>query len=215
MTAAIIILIGGSLSVIGVYIAARQAMKDSVELDKKNEKIIGLTEENARLGKEALDQITGGTSWAYLRSGLDTLHGIMNQPSIWTINVVGDIPLYDVTVSISEIIHVSSLPTKAHNMKTILSKEVGTVTSSLYPEQIGLITLPSDKNKVEFLARIKARNGEIIQHIIFMKMKDNYWRIAEKIFRYKPESNGRFKKEILKERIDIDFPQKDIEWVEI
>jgi hypothetical protein len=208
---ATIIFIGGLFSLVGAFYAARQAIKDSENLDKKNEKIIELTEENARLSKQALDQITGGTSWAYIRSGLDTLHGIMDQPSIWTINVVGEIPLYDVSVTISEITHDT---TKAYHLTSILVKELGTVSPSLNPEHIGMITLPKSKTMIEFQVRIKARNGEITQHIILVKKKDGHWTKAEKIFRYKPAGKGGFKKEMLSERISDDFPDKEhIEWI--
>ncbi|HEV8512452.1 MAG TPA: hypothetical protein VGQ59_04220 [Cyclobacteriaceae bacterium] len=216
MTAAIIIFIGGLLSVLGVFIAARQAINDSEELDKKNKKIIELTEENARLSKQALDQITGGTSWAYVKSGLDFLHGIVDQPSIWTINVVGEIPLYDVSVVISEISHDNTLPTKSYKLTPILSKEFGTVTPSLHPDHVGLITLPKNKKRTEFQVKIKARNGEITQHIIFIKKDDGHWTKAEKVFRYRPTDKGGFKKEVLSEKINDDFPDKQhVLWIEI
>ena len=215
LTSATIILIGGILGVLGVFLAAQQAIKDKAELDEKNKKIIGLTEENSRLSKQALDLITGGNSWAFIKCGLETSQGIIDQQAIWNINLVGNIPLYDVSLSIFEVIHDHSLPTEAYDLVPILSKEVGTVTPSLHPDNIGLITLSKNKDKIEFLAKIKARNGEITQHIILMKKKDGYWSLAQKIFRYIPGNNWGFKKEILDERINEDFPERNIEWIEL
>ncbi|NOT73738.1 MAG: hypothetical protein HOP08_02335 [Cyclobacteriaceae bacterium] len=216
LIAATIIFIGGLFSVVGAFLAARQAINDGKELDSRNGQIIELTKENAKLSKQALDQITGGKSWAFIRSGLETEKGIMNQESLWTINLVGDIPLYDVSLTLYKIKHDNTLPTKAHNLITVLSKHLGTITPSLHQDNIGLLTLHGDKGKIEFLVKIKARNGEITQHIILLQKEGKYWTKAEKVFRYKPADNGGFSKEVLMQKIDEDFPDKDhIEWIEL
>lgn len=216
LIAATIIFIGGLFSVIGAFLAARQAINDGKELDSKNGQIIELTKENAKLSKQALDQITGGNSWAFIKSGLETADGIMNQESIWTINLVGDIPLYDVSLTLYEVKHNKTLPNKTRELNNVLAKHFGTITPSLHPDKIGLLNLQSDNGKIEFLVKIKARNGEITQHIILLQKQDKFWAKAEKVCRYKPADNGGFRKEELKHKIDDDFPDKDqIKWIEL
>jgi uncharacterized membrane protein YecN with MAPEG domain len=138
MVAAILIGIGGLLGVIGAFIAARQAIRDGEELDRKNQRIAELSIENTKLTRDALDQITGGKSFGYIRSGLDTLNGIGSQ-SLWFIHVRGNILLYDVSIEVSEISHHTS-PPNSYGMRGIITKHLGTVVPSLFPEQIGLIT---------------------------------------------------------------------------
>jgi hypothetical protein len=155
MIAAILIGVGGLLGVIGAFIAARQAIRDGEELDRKNQQIVELSMENTKLTRNALDQITGGKSFAYIRSGLDTLNGIVNQQSLWSIHIQGNIPLYDVSVEITRVLHHPG-PPNSYEMQSIITKHLGTVVPSLFPEQIGLIDLSHFGKKVEFLVRIKA-----------------------------------------------------------
>jgi len=215
LLAAIIILIGGITTAFGVFLAARQAIKDGNELNQKNEEIARLSQENAQLSKQALDQITGGSSWAFIKSGLEGVKGLPNQSAIWTINIVGEIPIYDVSLTVYEVTLERTSPTKAYDLKTILSKNLGTITPSLQPDQIGIINLPKQKKRADLLVKIKARNGEITQHIILIQEKESYWSFAEKIFRYKPQDDGSFSREILRERINEGFPESEIEWLDM
>lgn len=214
LTAAIIIFIGGLLTAFGVFLAAKQAIKDSKELDEKNKKIIELTQENANLAKQSLDQITGGTSWAYIKSGLETIDGIPSTPSIWGIIVVGEIPLYDVSITISKITHNTPINNvTSYTLEPFFQKDLGTVTPSLSPESIGIIKL-SGTNKIEYLVKIKARNGEIVQHIVLVKKQDNYWTTSQKVYRRKL-SKGVSRRELLNESTRKDFPKQNIEWIDI
>lgn len=209
----ILMISGGILSLIGAYVASIESSNDKDELIKQDKEIIALTKENSRLSKEALNQITGGDSWGYLVSGLHTIKGIPNQSFGFSFNLVGELPLYDVTINIYDIEFNNNQPTKSQTLKTIFSKEVGTLTKSLYSDILGILNLPN-KERVDYLMKLRARNGEITQHWIFMKKKDNYWAVATKVYRFRSNHNGGFSKENLMEKIDDDFPIKNIEWIE-
>ena len=105
--------------------------------------------------------------------------------------------------------------TKSYDLKTVISSNLGTVTPSLHPAQIGILKLPKDKKKLNLLVKIKARNGEITQHIILIKQEKDYWNFAEKILRYKPQQDGGFKREVLRERINQGFPESEIKWLDM
>jgi len=212
--AAFLIFLGGLISAVGALIAAKEAIDDKLAIEKKNEEIITLTKENAKLSKEALDQITGGESWTYLTIGVRTTKGIPNEFGI-SCNVVGSNPLYDVTIEISELTHKTNLPTNSTELKSIFLKDLGTLTKSLYPDMIGILKLPNDKSRIEYLSRLKMRNGVVNQHLIFVKKENGHWTMATKVYRFKQADNNAFKKEDLYTLIDEDFTDKDnIKWIE-
>lgn len=210
----IIIFIGVALTAVGGLIAAWQAKKDSKLLEEKNQKIIELTEKNALLTEQALNEITGGDSWAFLRSGLQTANGIMNQKSLFNLNLQGQYPIYDVTLDISEIEYDRNLPTKAYTLNSVFSKQIGTVTKTIYSEPLWMWTPPKGKKEVEYLIKMKARNGEVVQHLILILKPDNFWSVATKVFRFNSNKEGGFAKENLLEQKDSDFPNQDVQWIE-
>jgi len=209
----VLITIGGTLSIIGAFWASIESSNDKDELLKRDKEIIELAKDNAKLSKESLNQITGGESWGYVVSGLHTMKGVLNQPFSIQINLVGEIPLYDLSVEMNEVEYKNDLPTKSYILKKVLSKKIGTLTKSLMSDSLGILYLPN-KKRVDYLIKLKARNGEITQHWIFVKKADDFWAIATKVYRFRPNSNGGFAKENLYERIDDDFPIKNIEWLE-
>ena len=180
------------------------------ELSQENLK---LAEKNTELSQQSLNQITGGNSWAYLSGGVPTRNGIANQPFMPILNHVGDNPLYDLKIKIFDIETSNGIAPKSYTLTNILEKDVGTLNKTLHPESIGLIKLP-DKGRVDYLIRLNARNGEIIQHWIFIKNTNNCWNTAKKIFKQKPNKDGSFSKIELLQQIDPDFPEKNIEWIE-
>jgi hypothetical protein len=98
-------------------------------------------------------------------------------------------------------------PTKSYDLNKIFEKEVGTLNRTIHPENLNKIQLP-DKNRVDYLANLNARNGEITQHWIFIKNKNNCWSTAKKVFKVKTNRDGGYSKVELSEKIDPDFPEK-------
>ena len=204
--------VGGILSVIGAYMAAIESSNEKDELIKRDQEIIALTKENSKLSFDSLNQITGGNSWAYLDKGVKQLHGIPSHPFGVNIKFVGDSPLTDVFIKLYEVEYDTNLPTRAYNLFEKLSKEISIIKDSLHKDSLGILTLPN-KPRVDYLIHLKSRNGDISQHWIFMKGDNGYWSDAIKVVRYKPSKNG-FIKENLLEKIESDFPEKNIEWIE-
>lgn len=201
----IFIIVGGVLTLIGAGFASYEALRDK-------DTTIELTKKQVEIAEKSLKHITGGDSWAYLTSGLHSAHGVLDQPFAIIVQLVGDYPLYDLTVTLEEIKRNAD---HSYNSKEILSRNIGTLTKSIRrPEIIDVMTLPKNKEKVEYIARLKARNGEIMQHWIFIKKSDGNWAVATKVYRFELKENGAFAKKDLHLQIDNDFPDKHIAWIE-
>jgi hypothetical protein len=214
----LVIGIGTALTIIG-----QQKVNDKSNdlLQAKSNKIeelsqvnLKLSEINSELLRQSLNQITGSDSWAYVSSGLHTLQGIPNQPFMMNLNHIGDYPLYDLKIEIFEIEFSKDANPKSQTLTKVFGKEVGTLNKSMHPESLGIIELPN-KKRVDYLIKLKAKSRTITQHWIFIKKEDNYWSTAQKIFKFKPNKDGSFSIIELLQRIDADFPEKNISWIEI
>ncbi len=183
--------------------------KKSNEIAELGQQNIKLSEENADLAIQSLKYITGGESWAYLSGGVRSSKGILNQPFGLSLIHVGDNPLHDLIVDIFE---VEELTQKSHTRKKVFHKEIGTVSKSVYSEPLVILELPN-KQRVDYIVILKARNGEIMQHWIFIKKADNYWSTAMKVYKFTPNKDGVFSKVVLREQVDDDFPDADLIWI--
>lgn len=213
----ILIGLGTALTIIG-----QQKVNDKSNdlLQVKSNKIeelsqinVKLSETNSELLKQSLDQITGGDSWAYISSGLHTLQGIPNQPFMLVLNHIGDYPLYDLKIEIFEAEFSKEATPKSHTLTKVFAKDIGTLNKNMHPESVGIIELPN-KIRVDYLVKLKAKSRTITQHWIFIKKEDNYWSTALKVFTFKPNKDGSFSKVELFQRMDADFPEKKINWIE-
>lgn len=199
----ILIMLGGLLTLSSAYWASIQGNKD------KNV-IIELQKKNIELNNQALNQITGGDTWCYLSGmliGSRDGDKLTNYPSYFSIQVEGKIPLYDLSIRIYSINHYAT------ERKHYFSEKIGTLTKSLHQDQFIQFKLP-DRKRVDYLIQFTSRNGEITQHLIFLKNDENLWFKATKVFRHKYIGDESFRKEELFELVDPNFPEKEIKWVD-
>ncbi len=214
----IFIALGTALTIYGQQIINT---KSSESLQKKSDESIvlsqlniKLSEINSELTRQSLNQITGGDSWAYLAGGIPTLEGVANQPFMLVLNHVGKDPLREVKVEISNIEFNNNTINKSHTLRSIYTKEIGSLPNTLQPKSLDIFMLPN-KNRVDLKVNLNALNGEIIQHWIFIKKENGFWTTANKVFKFIPNKEGGFSKVELFEKIDTDFPVKDISWIEV
>lgn len=216
-TGVIVIAFGTILTIIGQQ---KTNNLNNKLIQEKSDKITEMSQENIRLSekivelsKQSINQITGGDSWAYVSSGLHSKSGVPNQPFGLKLNHVGDNPLHDLIIEISEVEYSTGSSQKSYTLKQIFNKEVGTLSKSIYSEPLGILELPN-KNRAEYKVKLKARNGEIMQHWIFIKREGNYWSTAMKVVKFKPNKDGGFSKVNLYEKIDDGFPDTNLVWLE-
>ena len=213
-----LILIGTGFTFIGQQKLSNQSNKllqiKSDKITELSQDNINLSKKNTELSQQSLDLITGGNSWAYLSGGIYTEDGIANQPFMMILNHVGKDPLYDLKVEIYEIEFNNSGIHKSQTLTKIFSKDIGTLTNTLQSESLDIIELPK-KDRVDYKIQLKARNGEITQHWIFIKKANKSWSTATNVFKYIPNNDGGFSKVDLLKKVDPGFPEDNIDWIEI
>jgi cell division protein FtsB len=216
---AILILIGLILSAIGGFMTAHKAWRNEKIVNNKNEEIkalakenVNLIQENKKLTNEALAQITGGDSWAYLDVGARSAQGILPNCGI-IVQLVGDHPLTSVSILFSErikkgqgaaldtpLINVT-LPVIQHNLMNFNDR------------YIGHFQLEMEKREdVWYHATINSRNGSVEQLINIKKIQNKGWLMATRVKRFIHIGNGAYKPEILLEKYDEGFPKEGFHW---
>ena len=165
-------------------------------------RIIELQEEIATLSNEALNQITGGDSWCYIGGGLRASGGGIwsGQPILLSFIFEGTIPMYDVSVKIYNTVPYGL------SRELFFEKEIGTLTNTKLSYQLGMFTIP-DNDRVDYLVEINSRNGQIIQHLIYIKKDEKVWLTGTKVLRWKAIENHTYRYENLYEFVDSGFPK--------
>lgn len=196
----ILIIIGGLLTLSSAYWASIQGNKD------KNV-IIELQQKNIELNNQALNQINGGDTWCYLHGGARNPNGgFWNMPISYSIFMMGNYPLYDVNIEMSE------YSPDLRRSRQLFKFEIGTLKNSMRPTYLPEIILP-DVEKVDYLARINNRNGDIIQHLAFVRLSKDAWLTGTKVFRQILVNDRAIKTIELFEEIDDDFPKEGYKWM--
>lgn len=207
-----LIIAGGTLSLIGAFFSSQQDNKDK-------EKIIELTEQNAHLAGEALNQITGGNTWAYLAPGVRFQNGLLPNLGL-VINLVGRYGLHEVKVEIFQVTR-SQNPHGSTNYNKVYTRDYGTLIQSLNAldsSRLIFLNLPPGNPYSEFMVTTNARNGVVNQHLIFQRNVHDHFDYATRVFKYNQIPNdphGGFAREVLMTTIDPNFQNpQNIQWLE-
>ena len=166
------------------------------QINEKNENIIELAIENSKLQKNALEQITGGEKFAYLSNKYWSDSGIFGYNIELVINLKGNIPLYDLNISLYEIVFVDSTDndigvikeiggngTVSYREKLISREYFGTLHQNPTREVYKRITL-TKRPFHYYRISLRARNGEVRQHLVFYKKENAGWHFATKVFKH-------------------------------
>lgn len=194
------------LIVLGGLLTLSSAYWDSIQENRDKNVIIELQQENNRLSNQALNQITGGDTWCYLLGGARHPDGgSWNIPISYSIFVVGNYPLYDVSIEMRE------FSTDLIRSRQLFNIEIGTLKKTIPSTWVPEIILP-DVEKVDYLVRISNRNGDIIQHLAFIRLSKDVWLTGTKVFRQVAVNSGGIKTIKLLETIDEGFPKEGYKW---
>ena len=129
---AILLLIGGILSVGGAFWAGISSSKQEKIINERNSEIAELTRENKELSTKAINLITGGDSYAYYDVGARFQDGINNKIGL-TLRLNGNFPLSDVTIKITRLIESKDLETnKSWKIETISDTHYPLITHNLF-----------------------------------------------------------------------------------
>lgn len=96
---AIVLALGGVLSICGALLAARQQVKAAEQRTQYERELKEKAEENAKLSREIAASVTGGDTFAYL---LPAPHLSSKNQVTFLLNRDGDYPLYDVEIRITD-----------------------------------------------------------------------------------------------------------------
>lgn len=209
---AILLLIGGLLSVGGAFWAGINSSKQERVINDRNFEIAKLTVENRELSKKAINLITGGESFAYYDVGARHVEGIYKSIGL-ALRLDGDFPLSDVTIKISRLIESnnSNRTNKSWHFEPLSDTHYPLITHDLFSRTTQMPLIELDDNNTNILINISSRNGEIEQQMKFAKKENGYYSMATKIVRYVHTGHGSFKIEPLFENIDKDYPES-IDW---
>jgi hypothetical protein len=212
--------IAGIFVIVGGLWSGIVQNKSDEEKSKLTKQILNLTEKNARLNQDINNIATGGNSYCYITFGpwetdIKTLHGNINHE--------GTFPLYDLTITLYDMIKYRELETKIDSksgyyvgdmnkiMKTI---NIGNINPGLNIANMWHLRLPhllKVDNYKEYKVNVfyGARNGSWVQLVRLKKVRlgeSDYW--AQAI-------NVRRDKEVLFENIDANYPRNingKVEW---
>ena len=210
---AILLLIGGLLSVGGAFWAGINSSKQERVINDRNFEIAKLTVENRELSKKTINLITGGESYAYYVVGARHQEGIYKSIGL-TLRLDGNFPLSDVTIKMSRLIESknSNRTNKSWDLETLSDTHYPLITHDLFSRTTQMPLIELDDNNTNILINISSRNGEIEQQMKFAKKENGYYSMATKIVRYVHAGHGSFKVEPLFENIDKDYPES-IDWL--
>jgi len=214
-------LFAGLFIIIGGIWSGIVQNKSDEEKSKLTKQLVNLTEKNAVLNQEINDITTGGNSYCYItfepwESVKKTLHGRINHS--------GNFPLYDVTLTVYDMIRYRELETKvddksgyyAGDMSKIMKEiEIGNINpdsnlANMWHRRLPNLLRVDEYKDYKINIFFGARNGSWVQLVRLKKIKfggsKNYWAQAIRI-----QKN----KEIIFEYIDQHYPRDNtgtIEW---
>lgn len=218
----IIVFLGALLSGIGAFWAAVKQSKDSAKTAQERlefeKELRSKSEEIAELNKKIAASVTGGDSYCYF----DIANFGPNNTAIAIIIHQGDFPIYDVSISITDLDEFAQLSKSKANLtlEDLASARNNIPIGTMLPYQakpFKTIKLPN-RETVNYGIAIAARNGTFTEEIRLKKIKGK-WTKAMKVERdnYSP-NNPDAKPTLLKEEIYPDYPKdKDgkIIWYEM
>lgn len=184
----ILTFIGGVLTIVGVAWASIRNSKTQEQLQE--------------ISSNALEQITGGDSWCYLESGFEQRQGEVVPYGYIPMQFIfeGTIPMYDISVVINK-----SEP-YGLSREHLLEKNVGTLTKTHLSTWLCKLPMPKEK-RTDYFIEITSRNGQIYQHLIYIKKDETTWLTGTKVVRCKAVDNITFKFNTLYEYVPEGFPE--------
>ncbi len=211
----IFITVGSIFTILG-------AIFSFIESSKRDKELLEMTKENSEATKKNLDLISGGKTFAYLSNDYWSDIGILGDEINFVINIEGIYPIYDLNISLYEIVFVNveesitdnglTQNISEYNQFLLIDKSVGTLGKGVTREIFGKVKLNSNRNKNYFLVKFRARNGESLQKIIFRRRDDNLWDIATKVSKYEHTQNNAFEVKTLFEHKDKSFADEDLSY---
>ena len=189
----------------------------SASLQEKTEKIAEISQKNAdlasknsELNQKIANLVTGGDSYGYVMISDPSKSNISDM----TLSVRGGHPLYDVEVQVQDIQKFNeyvrneirkhttsgSIMSDFYNRiyKTSKIFKIGNMSSN-QGRFLGELSLPKNSNRARYHIFIYARNGRVLQHVEFRKIKGK-WIRAEKSF---------FNNKVVEKYIHPDFPKDE------
>lgn len=184
----ILTFIGGALTIVGVAWASIRNSETQKQLQE--------------ISSNALDQITGGDSWCYLESGFMQRQGEVVSHDYIPLQFIfeGTIPMYDISVVINK-----SVP-YGLSREPWLKKNVGTLTKTQLSTWLFKLPIPK-KERTDYFIEITSRNGQIFQHLIYIKKDETTWLTGTKVVRCKAVDNLTFRFYTLYEYVPEGFPE--------
>ena len=203
-----IVLFGGIVAAVGVFLAAmeqsevqRQLAAKNAEIAQKSEEIAQKSEEIADLNKRIAGLVTGGDGFCYLwLTNIDSRKNLATLSSFQQ----GEFPIYDVD---ARIVDLQQLKQKKppFTLDNFLAGQIFLNLGTMRVDGIKMLSsnFPlSQSDKRDFNVFFTARNGAYMQFLRLRRVQHE-WRQATRVI---------VDEKVVFEKVDKGFPKDQLDW---
>jgi gas vesicle protein len=203
-----IVLFGGIVAAVGVFLAAmeqsevqRQLAAKNAEIAQKSEEIAQKSEEIADLNKRIAGLVTGGDGFCYLwLTNIDSRKNLATLSSFQQ----GEFPIYDVDARIVDLQHLKQKK-PPFALDNFLAGQIFLNLGTMRVDGIKMLSsnFPlSQSEKRDFNVFFTARNGAYMQFLRLRRVQHE-WRQATRVI---------VDEKVVFEKVDKGFPKDQLDW---